>query len=238
MNCTICARRQDVDHYGCHRCEDITRRHLSELPAWHAAADPTPKGGSGEPVAGGERGLGVNVAALDIRHGGAWIAVLHSWTRLVEEERELTPAPLHHGDAAATIRWHVDFLDRHLTWVYESAAWCDEFHAEVAQLWRQGRGVVEGAPARGVSVTCPTEGCGRRITITDADAVVRCRHCGVERPAGLLGRASDEVYADMEAVSVATGVPERTLRDWAKRGYVRRRNGRYSLADVQSRVSS
>jgi len=238
MTCTICGTHNDRGH-ACHHCEAHAREWLTTLPAWYATAAHLlqPATGAGTPVTGGERGLGVNLAALDIRHGSDWITVLHSWWRLVEEERHLTVAPLHHGDTAATLQWHVDALNRHLPWVYETRPWAADFHTELRQMWARGRAICEGPPPKGVSVECPTDGCGRRIPITDADAVVKCRYCGVERPAASLGRAASEVWVDVEAASVATGVPTRTLERWAQRGHVRRKGGRYLLEDIATRVA-
>ena len=237
--CLVCARELPTAHTACLKCQTKGREWVAALPGWYtqAATQLHPGQGNGEPTSGGDTTIGINLTALNIRHGADWNATLHSWWRLVEEERDLSPAPQHHGTAGATLQWHVDHLLTHTPWIYETAQWVADYHRELRQMWSAGRALCEGPPHQKTTVTCPTDGCARRIPIEpNLEAVIQCRYCGVERPVEFLVRAAGEVFADAEAVSVATGVPERTLRDWARRGHIRRRNGRYSLTDVQGRV--
>jgi hypothetical protein len=164
--------------------------------------------------------------------------VLHGWERVVREERQLAPVPLWLGGTdpvGATLGRLVDFLRTHLDWLCTEFPDVDEFAAEIDRLWRQGRALEGTQRESRYRVACPTEGCGRQITVGADDIAgnVVCRYCGAERTVEFLMRAADgEHWADAEAVSVRFGVPVATLKRWAGGGRVRRRNGLFCVEDV------
>lgn len=230
-----------VRGYACNGCVDRMRRQLLDLPRFYvlALAMLQPGQGSGK---SNERSIGVRIAALNIRNAYPWIDRLRGWERLVREERELSPVPTWTNHATdptgAALARVCGFLRTHLDWLAEFAA-VDEFAAELAELWREGRGMDGGHRANRYTAACPTDGCGRdiRLGVDDLAGDVTCGHCGVQRPAAWLLRASEDTYVDAEAVAVQFGVQEADVKRWGRRGAVRRRNGLFSIADVARKVA-
>jgi hypothetical protein len=228
--------------YGCTECHERTSGHLGELVGWYDAAAtlllPGSSTGGGRST---ERTIGIRVAALDIRNGREWIDVLHSWERVVREERQLAAVPLWSSAAdptRATLVRLVAFHHAHLDWMMLRFPAVDEFADEVSRLARQGRALQPSGADSRFRVACPTDGCGRQITVGADDVAgnVICRHCGVERTVEFLMRAAEgDHWADADALSVRFGVTTRTLRRWAASGDVRRRNGLYCVGDVLAR---
>ena len=230
-------RGEALTGYACETCETQMRGWLADLPGFQSeAAGKLLPSSNGEKVRTSDRTIGISVAALDVATGLPWVETLHAWTRLVEEERELSTSPKWpDGGVAAALRWHVDFLTRHLEWLCVSFPAVDDFHHEIHDLWASGARVcVERDRVQRFRVQCP--GCDAVITFTpeDAAADVTCHRCGETRPLLFLMAAADEdAWADPESITEFYGMPARTLRSWAQRGLVRRRGNQYSVADVR-----
>ena len=94
-------------------------------------------------------------------------------------------------------------------------------------------------------VECPAEDpdagrCGHRLQVrSDLAEQVHCRACGSTWTGRrlLTVAASDKgatIMLDAAAVFELLGVPETTLRRWARKGRGRREHGLYDLADVHA----
>ena len=97
----------------CESRECHVKHHLIEIPKLYVLAESclTP-GNGGRGSSSGERSIGINVAALDYRTGTDILGILHSWERIVREEKRLTPPALvKHagsilGEVKATCAFH------------------------------------------------------------------------------------------------------------------------------------
>lgn len=105
------------------------------------------------------------------------------------------------------------------------------------------------AGRRDIWLDCPTDTehgrCGARLRITGLDltAPVYCRQCRVTRDVHrlLLVTAADAdagVWLVAEDACMLLGLPERTLRDWGRRGLVTRERGRYELGSIRAAIVS
>lgn len=157
-------------------------------------------------------------------------AILHAWTRLIVEDRELSTSPT---SPPAQAMW---IATVHLEWLTAT-----DFADEAADEFRDMRwtlATVIGDTRHGQRVNCPLDECGTpiRINITDPDEHVQCRGCGATWTAAMLllhavtGEA--EAWVDAEAITAVTGISRPTLDRWARGGHIRRRHGLYVLGEV------
>ena len=290
--CILCARRGrttelDTGHV-CAVCATRIGDDLAAIPrlAAQASTEPRTGRGSGRTVPASRPPIdlaGIDPALTTVLVGSGPTTVLEaveSWTRVVREERGLspygpwsaemaraaspagrraanTPTPVSqdprqsqavYGPHATTVTLIAvcEFLRAHHDWVI-AQPWVDDYADEIRACARALRHLdPEREPAATV-VPCPTTSvdhgdCGQRLRL-DSDHV-RCSRCGRDWDREMLVRAATSIpqaadlWVDVLAASAATGVPARTIQRWARLTYVRRQQGRYSVADVKRHAES
>ena len=250
MKCPTCRRQPDHDLTGvCTDCQIGSSRLLHAIRAtWYRAhgellpATGGAGGGSAEPK------IGVNVAALSWVNGAPILSILGEWEKLVREERHLSPVGT---IPALRISDEIDRITRfhlaHLDWTC-TQPWANEFVTEIRELHQQGRTACRDSEGNGMRIDCPgelEEGgiCGRRLTIpTDADTTIYCKQCHTtwdqrRLAAVAMSVAEVEVMLPVAEVAHLTGIPERTIRQWAREGLVTRRGRYVSLKDIRINAS-
>lgn len=249
-------------HLGraCRKCHDRMARQLREIPEEYALAlgelTPTSAGGSGR---SSEPSIGLRVSALDLRAGADVLAILGSWER---DWRETFEDPAHtvaprarasRGDRGDRVGANLvavcGWLGANLIRSARAHPAIDEFAHELAVLHQEARSAARTAGRRETWVDCPTDTdtgvCATplRLTGLDLSRSVYCRGCrrewGVQRLM-LVAAADTEagVWLLSEDVSVLLGVPERTLREWARKGRIERRGGQYELGSVKAAIAA
>jgi hypothetical protein len=176
------------------------------------------------------------------------LQVVEGWERLARAEQKLAPyGPasaarisdgLYAGTSASLVGC-VAFLGGQVAWMTTEPTFpLEDFADEMRACVRVLRRWDVTAEDRGQVVLCPTlhedEGeCRARLHYRDWDEQVTCPRCRVTRDASTLVAVamSDgrEVWLDPEAAAKWLGIGESTLRLWAKRGQVERKNGRYRV---------
>ena len=244
--CLICHRSTET--MACERCESNMRRQLTDMPKYAELASQRlqPRQGGSR---GTERGFGLSMAALEASCGYNATAVLENWVRDWRETYNLVP----YGVATETVPTvhllaHIcQFLDN---WLHQACAnhvAIDLFAGELRQQWAAMREGANETPPNSWVIPCPAdidtaEGiatCGKAIKITDVEmeALVNCPACKTHWRVGRLlyvgaATANGGIYVDAEAASEYLGVTERTLRQWAKAGKIRRQRGRYDITGL------
>lgn len=242
--CLICSR--SCDFMACGRCESIMRSQIADMPRFALLASQRlqPRQGT---TRGTERGFGLSMAALETSCAYDAVAVLENWVRDWRETYNLAP----YGIATETIAHgellqHIcTFLD---TWLHQACTdhiAIDLFAAELRQQWASMREGANETPANSWVIPCPADidldgevvTCGKAIKIVEVEmeAMVTCPSCKTHWRVGRLlfvGAATIDggIYVDPEAASQYLGVSERTLRQWAKSGRIKRDHGRYDIA--------
>ena len=244
--CLICHRSAET--MTCGRCESTMRNQLADMPRFAALASQRlqPRQGGSR---GTERGFGLSMAALEASCGYNATAVLENWVRDWRETYGLVP----YGVATETVPnaellAHIcQFLS---TWLNRACAdhpAIDLFAGELRQQWAAMREGANETPPNSWVIPCPAdvhtaEGiatCGKAIKITDVDLenLVSCPGCKTHWRVGRLlyvgaATANGGIYVDAEAASQYLGVTERTLRQWAKAGKIKRERGRYDITGL------
>jgi hypothetical protein len=123
----------------------------------------------------------------------------------------------------------------------------DLFAGELRQQWAAMREGANETPPNSWVIPCPADidtadgiaTCGKAIKITDVEmeAIVNCPTCKTHWRVGRLlyvgaATANGGIYVDAEAASEYLGVTERTLRQWAKAGKIKRERGRYDITGL------
>lgn len=242
--CLICSR--SCDFMACGRCESIMRSQIADMPRFALLASQRlqPRQGT---TRGTERGFGLSMAALEASCAYDAVAVMENWVRDWRETYNLVP----YGIATETIAHgellqHIcTFLD---TWLHQACTdhiAIDLFAAELRQQWASMREGANETPANSWVIPCPADidldgevvTCGKPIKIVEVEmeAMVTCPSCKTHWRVGRLlfvGAATIDggIYVDPEAASQYLGVSERTLRQWAKSGRIKRDHGRYDIA--------
>lgn len=244
-SCAICTRHPhspDQDCTGgcwqpqpktgrlCTPCTVQLRNDIDDIKAARQALGIIPGIATTGRSAGNERGLPGGTERLDYLHGPQLKTALFTIVDRVAEDSGL-PSPTR--DAIGWLRTHIDHVAAHPA----IAQFARELHTW-ANLGKRLAGMTE----QGQHVPCPTitvDGpCGRRLLIDvhQPDATVACTACGrawAARDLLAMGtRDSIDVWLDPDSMQIPTGVPDATLRRWARRGLVRRRHGLYHLGDV------
>ena len=244
--CLICHR--PVDAMACGRCESMMRSQIADLPKFaHLASQRLqPRQGS---TRGTERGFGLSMAALEASCAYDAVAVMENWVRDWRETYHLAP----YGIATETIA-HADLLQHICTfldaWLHNACTdhvAIDLFAAELRQQWAAMREGANETPANSWIIPCPADidydgevvTCGKPIKIVEVDmeALVNCPTCKTHWRVGRLlyvgaSTVDGGIYVDPEAASQYLGVTERTLRQWAKSGKIKRERGRYDITGV------
>jgi hypothetical protein len=168
----------------CQRCRNRMTYDLAELLERYAALPDLLMPGSGVP---GPRTkptsrppLRIDVCAhLDARGTDSTILLLHSWARMVREERDLS-AP-----ERVTVSGEVDLLTTHNDWVCDQP-WIDDYAKEIRHELNLLRGLAgERGPARiGQCPAVDEDGnrCGATLRAPLYGDVVKCRPCGATWP--------------------------------------------------------
>ena len=244
--CLICHRSTET--MACERCESNMRRQLTDMPKYAELASQRlqPRQGGSR---GTERGFGLSMAALEASCGYNATAVLENWVRDWRETYGLVP----YGVATETVPTvhllaHIcQFLNN---WLHQACAnhvAIDLFAGELRQQWAAMREGANETPPNSWVIPCPADidgvdgviTCGKAIKITDVEmeALVSCPTCKTHWRVGRLlyvgaATANGGIYVDAEAASEYLGVTERTLRQWAKAGKIKRERGRYDITGL------
>jgi len=257
MDCEVCSR--DSDARVCVRCQHKMNRQLQDLIEFRSVAGMNLVPSSGTERQSSERGLGVQLDALDLVAGFDVLPMLEDWERDWRAFFDLTPF----GEATAArsrtrdpesditasrFGASVRFLQQNLQQACDRHPAISDFAYELQGKWRQAQAAAGRHPRSSWRVTCPadtSEGeCGRQIRITgeDFDTTLRCKSCGTSWPVERLLRvvASSrhaELWLDPEAAARWFGIPSRELRRWAARGRIKRSNGRYESHSIREAIS-
>ncbi len=244
--CLICHRSTET--MACERCESNMRQQLTDMPKYAELASQRlqPRQGGSR---GTERGFGLSMAALEASCGYNATAVLENWVRDWRETYDLVPYGVA-TEAVPTVHLlaHIcQFLDN---WLHQACAnhvAIDLFAGELRQQWAAMREGANETPPNSWVIPCPADidtadgiaTCGKAIKITDVEmeALVNCPACKTHWRVGRLlyvgaATANGGIYVDAEAASEYLGVTERTLRQWAKAGKIRRERGRYDITGL------
>jgi hypothetical protein len=255
--CVICQHK--TANNLCHKCENRTRTHLNEIITYtkHAAKELAPsQTGEGRTT---ERSLGINLDALDLIAGNTVLPILESWEAMYRAEWQYPPlGPVTlaraQGQPDQTIAYltgTVTFLKHNLDKIATHET-VKDFTTEIGSCWYQARNAARRQPRQAWRVTCPTDTnrgeCGNTLRITgqDFDNEITCRTCQTTWPTERLLRVvassqDAEIWVDSQAAARQTGVPESTLRRWAKQGKIKRRGTMYeykNLNDVVRTITS
>ena len=240
MQCVICSRYAKVDS-TCHSCQSKMRQALKELPELHKQAgfflEP---GRSGTGAVSAERSIGVNVNALDFAMGNDLLAILHSWERVIREDRQLTPPALVarqatlEAEVVATCNFHLSHLDWSM-----SQPWALEFVGEVLGLHAKGRAATKQFKEQVRRIPCPTEDC-KRVVVIDVDdltADVSCFGCKqswtVLRLVALaMSNPDKKFFLDVEAIALWLQMTQREVYRLIKKFNIERRGSMYDLSGI------
>lgn len=244
--CLICHRSAET--MACARCEANMRTQLADMPKYALLASqrlqPRPSGSRGT-----ERGFGLSMAALEASCSHDAIAVMENWVRDWRETYNLVPYGIATEaiPASKLLQDIVNFLTQWLHNACTNHIAIDLFAAELRQQWAAMREGANETPPNTWVVPCPADidtadgvaTCGKAIKITDVEmeAIVNCRTCKTHWRVGRLlyvgaATANGGIYVDAEAASQYLGVSERTLRQWANAGKIKRKRGRYDITGL------
>ena len=245
--CLICSHQSD--HMACNRCQVNMRHQLADIPRFAVMASDRlePRQGGGR---GTERGFGLSMAALEASCGYDAIAVLECWVRDWRETYGLVQyGVVSEGLSITRLLTEIcTFLTNWLPKSCEEHLAIDLFAAELRQQWASMREGAGETPANSWVIPCPADIermvddqmtialCGTPIKIADPDfdAEVNCRSCKTHWKVSRLlyvGASANAggIFVDPEAAAAYLGVTERTLRQWATKGKIKRERGRYDI---------
>lgn len=249
MNCVICTRRSPREGWTC--CEPCLGRidddlaRIVELTRW-AAHWLTPRTGSGE----GGRSVPaskppLDIASLDAAIGNDTLPLLESWERMIREDAKLSPYGPATAADRATVARSVAFLRSWLLWAAENPVWPLDVLASEVRDCRQRLEHLDPDHDKpvGERVPCPAphpdadgRTCGYRLVVDMSKPAddVTCRRCRTTTTGGriILAALSDPnvtVWAYPADINDALGIAEGTLRQWHRRGEIRRNGNRYDV---------
>ena len=172
-------------------------------------------------MGGSEPTMGINLNALDFCSGISILNVLHSWEKVVREDRKLTPPallPRYPDEVAQSVKFHLTHLD----WSIEQP-WADEFAREIASLHSLGSSAARRDREHVKRIPCPAdfkEGiCGFMLAIKSDDMLetIVCKRCDSDWTTARLvsvsmSMPSQQVWLDSEAVAKWCNLSERQVR--------------------------
>lgn len=246
QECLICKRPAKT--MACDRCESIMHKQLTDMPRYALLASHRlqPRQGG---TRGTERGFGLSMAALEASCGYTATSVLENWVRDWRETYNLVP----YGVATEAVPnnqllTHIcDFLTQFLHTACTNHIAINLFAGELRQQWAAMREGANETPPNSWVIPCPADTqitdhvttCGKPIKIVDVnlETLVNCPACKTHWRVGRLlyvGAATSNsgIYVDGEAASEYLGVSERTLRQWSKKGKIKRQGSRYDITGL------
>ncbi|MFC0107989.1 hypothetical protein [Kibdelosporangium aridum] len=174
-------------------------------------------------------GLPLRAAAFDAR--ARILGVLASWAGLVSAEREV-PAP------RRTVPELARFLAAHRDWLAGHPGGAD-FVAELSELVASASEVLQEPGHTVLTGHCPIDGCQAPVRIKPSGAAVRCEAGHELQPMQWLvlrPRDAQRRTVPTKEAALAVGVPEATVRQWARRGKLTRygsaRRAEYCLDEL------
>lgn len=123
-----------------------------------------------------------------------------------------------------------------------------DFAQELRDLHQQSNTAANKQQPNAWWITCPAtienESCGNRLRAEgrDLDGHLLCKNCGTNWLVERLLRvaAADkaaEIWLAPDDAARLFGIPERTLRNWAKRGYIKRAHGQYEHHSIRAALT-
>lgn len=240
MECVICSKYAKAEP-TCHGCQSKMRVALKELPELHRQAgfflEP---GRTGDGSVTAERSIGINVNALDFSMGNDLLSILHSWERIIREDRQLTPPALVarqatiEAEVVTTCNFHISHLDWSM-----SQPWALEFVGEVLGLHAKGRAAAKQFKEQVRRIPCPTDDC-KRVVVIDVDdltADVSCFGCKqswtVLRLVALaMSNPDKKFFLDVEAIALWLQMTQREVYRLIKKFNIERRGSMYDLSAI------
>jgi len=252
-NCQICDRLDNRP--VCEHCQLKLARQLHDIVDYVAitAGELRPGQTGGGTGRGNEISIGVRVNALDFLAGNDVLPVLESWEKDWRETFHLTPyGPASHARNAGkpkeqTLVGVVSFLQTWLPAACERHPAIADFAIELRQCHKQARAAARMEPQKSMTIACPNrddetgQQCGTRIQVGDdtRSMTAPCRSCGNiwdlnHLIALAVSTDGGEIWADGEAAAGYFNLTDRTLRNWAAAGKIRREHGRYEMHSIWS----
>lgn len=123
-----------------------------------------------------------------------------------------------------------------------------DFAIELRDLHQQSNTAANKQPTNAWWITCPATtddgDCGNRLRAEgrDLDGTLHCRQCGTTWNVERLLRVAaadkqSEIWLTPDDAARLFGIPERTLRNWAKRGYIKRAHGQYEHHSIRNALT-
>ena len=240
MQCAIC-NRQSKDKAACIRCLARVRAALAELPElhWQAGFFLQP-GRTGSGIVSAERSIGINVNALDFVMANDLLSILHSWEKVIREDRRLTPPALvpREPTIEAEVQATCDFHLTHLEWSM-SQVWALEFVGEVLGLHAKGRAAAKQFKEQVRRIPCPTDDCKKFVVIDveNLNTDVTCFGCKqswtVLRLVALaMSNPNRKFFLDVEAIALWLQMTQREIYRIIKKFNIERRGKMYDLSAI------
>ena len=240
MQCAIC-NRQSKDKAACIRCLARVRAALAELPElhWQAGFFLQP-GRTGSGIVSAERSIGINVNALDFVMANDLLTILHSWEKVIREDRRLTPPALvpREPTIEAEVQVTCDFHLTHLEWSM-SQVWALEFVGEVLGLHAKGRAAAKQFKEQVRRIPCPTDDCKKFVVIDveNLNTDVTCFGCKqswtVLRLVALaMSNPNRKFFLDVEAIALWLQMTQREIYRIIKKFNIERRGKMYDLSAI------
>ena len=240
MQCAIC-NRHSKDKAACIRCLARVRAALAELPElhWQAGFFLQP-GRTGSGIVSAERSIGINVNALDFVMANDLLTILHSWEKVIREDRRLTPPALvpREPTIEAEVQATCDFHLTHLEWSM-SQVWALEFVGDVLGLHAKGRAAAKQFKEQVRRIPCPTDDCKKFVVIDveNLNTDVTCFGCKqswtVLRLVALaMSNPNRKFFLDVEAIALWLQMTQREIYRIIKKFNIERRGKMYDLSAI------
>jgi hypothetical protein len=247
QTCQICGHQTQTT---CTKCAQRIHKQLTQIHQYtiqaHNELTPSQTGNG----ATSERTLGIRLDALDLIAGNDVLPILESWEQMFRQEWGYTPwgpttanrCKTHTNQALAYLTATIAFHQAHIDRILQHPT-ANDYNSEIHQCWQQARTAARAQPRQAWRVTCPTDTnngeCGNTLSITgqDLDQTITCHKCRTHWPTERLlwvvaTSSQADLWIDTEAASKQTGIPESTLRRWAKQGRIKKQGTRYEYKSL------